>query len=117
YVTDDRATEPTSRAISGFSNGRADTPPGSGGFVSTRLASTQGAGANRGDRLDWGREVVDGLVRQGVPQSRARQAVGALLLESEPSYSSVVELYQASLERLGYAPGPAKKSTAPSGKR
>lgn len=62
----------------------------------------QPAHASR-DRVDWGREVVEGLVSQGVGEKRARHAVGALLLERDANYSSAVELYRASLQKLGYA--------------
>lgn len=59
-------------------------------------------GADDGRRIAWGREVVAVLVDQGIAATRARHAVGALLLEADAHYSSVLELYQASLDRLGY---------------
>lgn len=79
------------------------------------------AHANPRDRIEWGREVVEGLVLQGISPTRARQAVGALLLQGDTDYGSVLELYQASLEKLGYTHTPVRKEASgkkePSGKR
>lgn len=97
-----------SRVLSSPSMDR--TPPPVGGS-SKAEPGREDSIAGRPDSIGWGREVVEALVRQGIAATRARQAVGALLLETQASYASVLELYQASLDRLGYAHAPIKKET------
>jgi hypothetical protein len=89
-------------ATTGFSAHWIMTGEGSP-YLDTEAASETQPGLGPRDRVDWGREVVDGLVSQGVGLRRAQHAVGALLLDRDAEYSSVVELYQASLRKLGYA--------------
>jgi DNA-binding Lrp family transcriptional regulator len=78
-----------------------------------RLGTADDASADGYRSIEWGREVVEALVRQGIASNRARQTVGALLLEAKTSYSGILELYQASLDRLGYTHAALKKE-APS---
>lgn len=89
-------------ATTGFSAHWIMTGEGSP-YLDKKAADETRSGSGTRDRVDWGREVVDGLVSQGVGLRRAQHAVGALLLERDAEYASVVELYQASLRKLGYA--------------